>query len=216
MSPGASRAIVLVHGWRCDHSYMAPQASHFAGRGHLVVSLDLRGHGRSGRPHQTYPIGGFGDDVAGLCGALNLAKPILIGHSIGGIVAFDIAARYPDLPGAIVMLDSAIVLPEATRTAIPAFLERLRGPDYVAALHAYVKERLLLPTDDAVRSAAILKGMGEATQFVAAASFGASVVSRDAVMLLLLCLCRIATGAAVCAGFGHSACADFAAQHCRL
>ena len=171
MSPGPSRPVVLIHGWCCDHSYLAPQASHFAGRGHLVVSLDLRGHGRSGRPHQAYPIGGFADDVAWLCGALNLSKPILIGHSMGGIVAFDIAARYPDLPGAIAMLDSAIVLPEATRAAIPAFLERLRGPDYVATLRAYVKERLLLPTDDAVRSAAILEGMGEATQFVAAASF---------------------------------------------
>lgn len=171
MSPGLARAVVLIHGWCCDHEYMAPQASHFANRGHMVLSPDLRGHGRSARPHQAYPIGGFADDVAWLCAALKLTKPILIGHSMGGIVAFDIAARYPDLPGAVVMLDSAIVLPEAARAGIPAFLERLRGPDYAAVLFTYVSEKLLLPTDDSRRSAEILAGMGSATQHVAAAAF---------------------------------------------
>jgi pimeloyl-ACP methyl ester carboxylesterase len=39
-----------------------------------------------------------------------LEKPV-VGHSMGGIVAFDLAARYPGLPSAIVMLDAAVVLP---------------------------------------------------------------------------------------------------------
>jgi pimeloyl-ACP methyl ester carboxylesterase len=106
----------------------------------------------------------FADDVAWLCGELKLSKPILIGHSMGGIVAFDLAARYPDLPAAIVMLDSAIVLPAAARAGIPRFLETLRGPGYAKAVRDYVAAVLFIPTDDPARKARILDSMAQAPQ----------------------------------------------------
>jgi len=163
---GAGRPIVLIHGWCCDHTYFAPQARHFASLGHRVVSPDLRGHGRSDKPHQPYPIGAFADDVAWLCRELKLPKPILVGHSMGGIVSFDVAARYPELPGAIVMLDAAVVLPPAARAAIPQFLERLRGPDYAIALRDLVSSVFFLSSDDAVRKAHILEEMAKTPQHV--------------------------------------------------
>ena len=163
---GAGRPIVLIHGWCCDHTYFAPQTSHFASLGHRVVSPDLRGHGRSDKPHQPYPIGAFADDVAWLCRELKLPKPILVGHSMGGIVSFDVAARYPELPGAIVMLDAAVVLPPAARAAIPQFLERLRGPDYAIALRDLVSSVFFLSSDDAVRKAHILEEMAKTPQHV--------------------------------------------------
>ncbi len=64
-------------------------------RGHSVMALDLRGHGRSDKPDQQYTMRVFADDVAWLCAELELTKPILIGHSMGGIISFDLAARYP-------------------------------------------------------------------------------------------------------------------------
>ncbi len=97
--------IVLVHGWCCDHTYFAPQFEHFR-RAQRVVAVDLRGHGesakatRSGRSPTTW-----------LCGEFGLVKPVVVGHTMGGIVAFDLACRYPGLPAAIVMLDAAVVLP---------------------------------------------------------------------------------------------------------
>jgi alpha/beta hydrolase fold len=116
---GEGPPVVLIHGWCCDHTFFAPQAANFAQAGHAVTSLDLRGHGRSDKPHQSYPISAFATDVAWVCGALGLSRPVLIGHSMGGIVAFDVACRHPDLPSAVVMLDSAVVLPAAVRAAIP-------------------------------------------------------------------------------------------------
>jgi pimeloyl-ACP methyl ester carboxylesterase len=98
------------------------------------VAVDLRGHGRSDKPHQDYTIQVFADDLASTCERLELAKPVVVGHSMGSIVSFDLAARYPDLPSAVVMLDAAFVLPSAARTAIPTFLEELSGPDYREAL----------------------------------------------------------------------------------
>lgn len=122
--------VLLVHGWCCDHGYLAPQFEYFAERGHRVVAVDLRGHGSSDKPHQHYAMQIFTDDLAWMCERLELAKPVVVGHSMGGIVAFDLAARYPDLPSAIVMLDAAVVLPSAARAAIPGLLRKLRGPDF--------------------------------------------------------------------------------------
>ncbi len=163
---GGAPPVVLIHGWCCDHTYFAPQAQHFARLGHGVVAPDLRGHGRSDKPRQAYTMQVFADDVAWLCGELNLSKPILIGHSMGGIVAFDLAARYPDLPAAIVMLDSAVVLPVAARAGIPQFLEMLRGPDYAKALRDFAAAVLFLPSDDPARKARILDGMADAPQYM--------------------------------------------------
>jgi hypothetical protein len=84
LTSGGLAPVILLHGWSCDHTFLAPQAAHFGCAGHAVVSLDFRGHGRSDKPEQPYLIGGFADDVASICGELELAKPILIGHSMGG------------------------------------------------------------------------------------------------------------------------------------
>ena len=168
---GSAQPIVLVHGWCCDHTYFAAQAEHFARTGHGVVAVDLRGHGRSDKPQQAHTMQVFADDVAWLCGQLGLEKPIVIGHSMGGNVAFELAARYPDLPGAIVMLDAPVVRPAASYAAIPAFLDQLRGPAYAAAQRDYVARALFIATDDAGRKARILDAMASVPQHVMVAAF---------------------------------------------
>lgn len=170
---GEGRPVVLVHGWSCDHTFLAPQAEHFARLGHAVFALDLRGHGHSDKPHQPYPISAFADDIAWTCGALGLLRPILIGHSMGGVAAFDAVCRFPDLTNALVMLDSGVVLPESSRAAIPKFAERMRGPDYRDLLREYVETFLFVPTDDASRCASILSKMVTTPQHVMVAAFAA-------------------------------------------
>jgi hypothetical protein len=65
----------------------------------------------------------------------------------------------PDLLGAMVMFDSAIVSPEAARAGSPASLEGLRSLDCVPVLRTFVSDELLLSTDDRARYAKILAGM---------------------------------------------------------
>jgi pimeloyl-ACP methyl ester carboxylesterase len=103
--------IVFVHGWCCDRSHFAPQVAHFTAH-HRCASLDLRGHGESDVPADGYEVATMADDVAALCAHLGLQKPVVIGHSMGGAVTLSLAARHPDLPAAIVMLDAAF-LPHA-------------------------------------------------------------------------------------------------------
>lgn len=163
---GARRPLVLVHGWCCDHTYFAPQLEHFSGRGHAVLALDLRGHGESDAPEQEYSMRVFADDVAWLVGELGLERPVLVGHSMGGVVAFQLAIDRPELPAAIVMIDSPVTRPDASRANLPAFLDALRGPDYREAIVSYVDGVLFLPTDDADRKAEILAKMPETARHV--------------------------------------------------
>jgi pimeloyl-ACP methyl ester carboxylesterase len=168
---GDEPPILLVHGWCCDHTYFAPQFEHFAEQGHRVVALDLRGHGKSEKPEQSYTMQLFADDLVWTCRQIGLEKPTLIGHSMGGIVAFDLAARYPDVPSAVVMLDAAVVLPSASRAAIPSFLRQLRSPDYREVMRQYVASSLFIPTDDQERKERVLQEMSSTPQHVVVSAF---------------------------------------------
>ncbi|MXQ14904.1 alpha/beta fold hydrolase [Microvirga makkahensis] len=170
-SEGADRPILLVHGWCCDHTYLAFQHEYFARAGHRVVSVDLRGHGQSDKPHQSYTMQVFADDLAWLCQQLSLSGVVVVGHSMGGIVAFDLACRRPDTVSAAVMLDAAVVLPSAARAAIPHFLEELRSINYRDALRSFVTDALFLATDDSERKQRILKAMLSTPQHVVVSAF---------------------------------------------
>jgi pimeloyl-ACP methyl ester carboxylesterase len=104
--------LLFVHGWSCDHTYFVPQVERFSQQ-HRTVGVDLRGHGASDAPEQAYTMSGFADDLAWLCGHLGLDKPVVVGHSMGGVIALQLAAEHPDVPRAIVMLDGG------TRTLVP-------------------------------------------------------------------------------------------------
>jgi len=137
--------IVLVHDLAGDHTCFAPQIEHFR-RDHRVVAVDLRGHGQSDQPEQGYTVSGFADDVAWLCYELGVYKPVVVGHGLGGVIAVDLAARYPDLSAGIVALDSVVLpLPEV-RDRLLSLVGQLRGPGYPTALQQLV-EGHLLPTD---------------------------------------------------------------------
>jgi pimeloyl-ACP methyl ester carboxylesterase len=162
--------LLFVHGWTCDHTFFAPQFEHF-GRAHRVIAVDLRGHGASDKPEQEYTMAALADDVRWLCEQLDVQKPIVIGHSMGGLIALVLAARYPDLPAAIVTLDSLIVPTAEVREMVPALVAALHGPAFCEVQRQFVSEMLFLPTDDAARKARILDTMSSAPQHVMASAF---------------------------------------------
>ncbi|MEX2236926.1 MAG: alpha/beta hydrolase [Dehalococcoidia bacterium] len=162
--------LVLIHGWTCNSTYMAPQVDHFQ-REHRVVALDLRGHGQSGKPEQDYDIGVYADDTVALIDNLGLKEPVIIGHSMGGLVALDIGARYPDIPSAIVMLDSPVLLREELRPLLGQLVEAFRGPGYAEAQRNFVESFLFIPSDDPELKRRTLDGMSSSPQRVMADSF---------------------------------------------
>ena len=90
---GSGRPVVLLHGTGAD-AFTWDAVSGWP-ESWRVLAFDLRGHGRS--PWTTsYELPDLADDVIGMLDALDLPHVDLVGHSMGGMVAYLLAARAPE------------------------------------------------------------------------------------------------------------------------
>jgi pimeloyl-ACP methyl ester carboxylesterase len=80
-----------------------------------VVMPDLRGHGGSSKPHAGYGYDDHASDVVGLIRGLGLSRPILLGHSMGGMTAAVVASRGGVLLRGLVLVDPTFLSPERQR-----------------------------------------------------------------------------------------------------
>ncbi|MFF4380777.1 alpha/beta fold hydrolase [Kitasatospora sp. NPDC001547] len=78
--------------------------------GHHVYALDLRGHGDSART-ASYSVEAMRDDVLAFLDALGLARVDLVGHSMGGVVAYLLAQAAPERIDRLVLEDIAALYP---------------------------------------------------------------------------------------------------------
>jgi len=161
--------VLLIHGWACDHSDMEPLFRHYAAR-HRTISVDLRGHGESDKPLQDYSIREFAGDLAWLCNCLNVWKPIVIGHSLGGLVSMELAFDHK-IPLAIAVLDSPLIPTEGRRATLRTFLEQLRGPDYVDRQREFIGGQLFVESNNPVQKADIIRRMSSSPQHVTVSVF---------------------------------------------
>jgi pimeloyl-ACP methyl ester carboxylesterase len=120
--------VILIHGWGTDRTLMQPLFVEMQGR-HKVVSVDLRGFGASAAPVQSYTIAGHADDLAFLIAQLGLQRPIVIGHSMGGMIALEFAARHGDQIAAAIILEGMVVAAEAVLDGLRRMLDDVRSKD---------------------------------------------------------------------------------------
>ena len=111
-----------------------------------MLAAELRGHGASAKPHQTYSIESFAEDLVWLCTQQHITEPIIVSQSVGGNMALEIAARHSDLPAGLVMLDSGVIFPDSAGTVFAGYLDGLRGPDYADQVR-WIVAGSCLPTD---------------------------------------------------------------------
>ena len=171
VASGSGPAIVFVHGWCGDHSAFAPQIAHFAPT-HRVVAPDLRGHGASD-PAASYDIADFADDVAWVSRRLDLDRPVVVGHSLGGMVAVEAAAAYPDVFAAAVALDAPVVDDPMLAAGVDYQLELFGGARRVQEGPDFLRSVLWGPYDDQERATAIISSMMQTPLEVALASLAA-------------------------------------------
>ena len=93
-----------------------------------VIALDLRGHGQSDKPEGDYTFRELSKDVRGVFKALQLERPVIIGHSWGAWIGLWIAAHYPDELSGLVLVNDALVDLGKLGTW-EATAERLKPPD---------------------------------------------------------------------------------------
>src|SRR5687768_8549381 len=76
-------ALVFVHGWCCHRRFWDRQVEHFASH-YTVVSIDVGGHGASGRDRTQWIVSAFGQDIVAVVAQRGLEQVVLIGHSMAG------------------------------------------------------------------------------------------------------------------------------------
>ena len=89
-------------------------------RSHRVIAFDVRGHGRSSRPPGPYSVAEFAQDAVALLRHLNAAPAHVVGLSMGGMIAFQMAVDSPESVRSLVIANSgpAMILQKASQRAM--------------------------------------------------------------------------------------------------
>ncbi|MEJ2758549.1 MAG: alpha/beta hydrolase [Anaerolineales bacterium] len=125
---GSGRPLIFLHGsmgtgqvWK---SYVP-----FLSKDFNLIFPDVRGHGKTENPGEELALHLMADDMAALIEALKLDKPILCGWSMGGDISLDIAMRYPDHVGGLIVGGVALRDTEAALASLKAM--GLDGPGQI-------------------------------------------------------------------------------------
>ncbi|MES2154909.1 MAG: alpha/beta fold hydrolase [bacterium] len=104
--PGAGPAVVLVHGFPFDGRMWLPTAKVLGAAGYHVIVPDLRGHGKSPVGEGAATMEAMADDVAGLLDKLAIRRCVLVGFSMGGYAALQVAHRHRERLSALGLVDT--------------------------------------------------------------------------------------------------------------
>ena len=138
---GSGQPILLLHGL-ASTCHIWDQVAPILARSFAVVDMDLRGHGESAKPDHGYDFASVSGDVAGVIRAMNLAKPIVAGHSWGGDVALELAVAYPDIPGGLCFVDGGMIEPSTRYQSLDDAREQMAPPDFTGMKFEDFRERL--------------------------------------------------------------------------
>ncbi len=103
-------AMIFLHGAGMDRTVWSLQSRYFAHRGHAVLVPDLAGHGQSDGEAKT-SIGDWADWVSQLVTAAGVAGAVLVGHSMGSLIALETARRHPQQVTGLILLGVAPRMP---------------------------------------------------------------------------------------------------------
>lgn len=140
-------ALVLIHGWACDHTFWRFNAPGLAKK-HKLVLVDMPGHGQSDKPRVDYTFDFLAGGVAAAIKASGVKKPVLAGHSMGATIGRQVIRRNPCMVSLLVLVDGAFVSvpqdPKARAAWEKQRADRIAGlkKDYRAAAKPMVESML--------------------------------------------------------------------------
>jgi pimeloyl-ACP methyl ester carboxylesterase len=144
------RRLMLVHGFTGAKEDLTPWLDQIADAGWQVVAPDLRGHGASSKPAQesAYSFEIMADDCLRLADALSWDRFVLLGHSMGGMIAQFMALAAPDRITGLILMDTAhgplaALDPDLVQAAVTVV--RQEGMDTLAAIMAENEGPLATP-----------------------------------------------------------------------
>ncbi|MCO1653650.1 alpha/beta fold hydrolase [Pseudonocardia humida] len=167
--PTGGAPVVLLSGLAMSTAGWDPVADRLVGAGHRVVRPSTRGHGPSDAPSSGYRLADLAADVVAVLDAVGPGPAHLVGHSLGGMVAVQVALAHPDRVASLALLGAPVAgQPPApaflawagqvlrlARDGLPAllaglpetvaFAHRIPDPALAAAVHAQVTSTLRAP-----------------------------------------------------------------------
>ena len=108
-STDAPVPVLLVHGLASNARLWDGVAQHLAQRGHSVVAVDQRGHGRSSKPEEGYDMTTVANDLRLLIEHLDWDRPAVAGQSWGGNVVLELAWQHPDAVSMVACVDGGFI-----------------------------------------------------------------------------------------------------------
>jgi pimeloyl-ACP methyl ester carboxylesterase len=166
MGEGAT-TLILIHGWLCDQTHWNRVSSDLSHR-YRVVTLDLAGHGRSERRRSDYTVESFARDVEAVVGKTRSGSLVLVGHSVGGLVALAAAARLRPHVQLVVGVDAfdGLIFITPSDTEIEASEAGLRA-DFRGYIYGVVRNKMFTAHSDPKLAEAIALAMSHADEHVA-------------------------------------------------
>jgi pimeloyl-ACP methyl ester carboxylesterase len=104
---GSGPMVVLLHGWPVTSRHWMPIIPQLAER-YTVIAPDLRGLGLTEKTESGYDKRTVAEDISGLIRLLGKDGAYVVGHDIGGMVAFALAHEHPEIVRKLVILDVPI------------------------------------------------------------------------------------------------------------
>src|SRR3989441_400283 len=138
-------ALVLVHCWTCDSSFWKDQIARLA-KNRQVVTLDLAGHGSSGRTRTEYTMQAFGQDVKAVADELKLDRMVLVGHSMGGAVILEAAKLLGSRVVGLVPIDTLLDVEQSSDPKESDAVMAKMQADYKGQTTAFIRQYLFAPT----------------------------------------------------------------------
>ncbi|MGH2981732.1 MAG: alpha/beta fold hydrolase [Solirubrobacterales bacterium] len=102
---GEGPPIALIHGITSDSGAWLEAMRRLAER-HTVIAPDLLGHGASAKPTGDYSLGAYASGVRDLLGLLGFESATVVGHSLGGGIAMQLAYQFPEYCERLVLVSS--------------------------------------------------------------------------------------------------------------
>lgn len=116
---GDGQPIVVLHGATADHQVWAEQLQPLTDD-YRIILYDLRGHGKTGVSDlDRYTVDTYADDLAVFVDALDLDRPVVLGHSLGGMIGYRFADEHPEKLSALITVGA--MTPESFSTGERAF-----------------------------------------------------------------------------------------------
>lgn len=104
---GRGTAVVFLHGFGASMYSWRKTLPPVAAAGYRVIAIDNRGFGFSDKPAHGYRNAEYAHLVVTLLDSLGIASAVLVGHSMGGAIAAEVALAYPDRVRGLVLIDAA-------------------------------------------------------------------------------------------------------------